>query len=184
MKNPKEALEALADPSPLTLGQIALLDLYGSPLLHGEIGDLSKVTFSLWLLSMPLAEAVNEARFPDRAILWADGITAEEYDRRLVDALAAIAAFFHILPRPESGEDDASGGLTKKTGGRLGNGDIAELAERLCRIYGWTLRYVLEEIPAVQAGLLYRTYAQGPGGLKSGTLLEDELAFERWGKRV
>lgn len=114
MKNPKEALEALADPSPLTLGQIALLDLYGSPLLHGEIGDLSKVTFSLWLLSMPLAEAVNEARFPDHAILWADGITAEEYDRRLVDALAAIAAFFHILPRPESGEDDAIGGLKKK----------------------------------------------------------------------
>lgn len=114
MKNPKEALEALADPSPLTLGQIALLDLYGSPLLHGEIDDLSKVTFSLWLLSMPLAKAVAEARFPDHAILWADGITAEEYDRRLVDALAAIAAFFHILPRPESGEDDAIGGLKKK----------------------------------------------------------------------
>lgn len=117
MKNPKEALEALADPSPLTLGQIALLDLYGSPLLHGEIGDLSKVTFSLWLLSMPLAEAVAEARFPDHAILWADGITAEEYDRRLVDALAAIAAFFHILPRPESGDDDAIGGLKKKRAG-------------------------------------------------------------------
>ena len=117
MKNPKEALEALADPSPLTLGQIALLDLYGSPLLHGEIGDLSKVTFSLWLLSMPLAKAVAEARFPDHAILWADGITAEEYDRRLVDALAAIAAFFHILPRPESGEDDAIGGLKKKRAG-------------------------------------------------------------------
>ena len=117
MKNPKEALEALADPSPLTLGQIALLDLYGSPLLHGEIGALSKVTFSLWLLSMPLAKAVAEARFPDHAILWADGITAEEYARRLVDALAALAAFFHILPRPESGEDDAVGGLKKKRAG-------------------------------------------------------------------
>lgn len=117
MKNPKEALEALADPSPLTLGQIALLDLYGSPLLHGEIGDLHKVTFSLWLLSMPLAQAVAEARFPDRAIIWADGITPEEYDRRLVDALAGIAAFFHILPRPESGEDDAIGGLKKKRAG-------------------------------------------------------------------
>ena len=46
------------------------------------------------------------------------------------------------------------------------------------------MRYALEEIPAVQAGLLYRTYAQRPGGLKSGTLLEDELEIERWGKRV
>ena len=106
MKNPKEALEALADPAPLTLGQIALLDLYGSPLLHGEIDDLSKVTFSLWLLSMPTAQAVVEAKFPDRAIVWADGITPAEYDRRLVDALAAIAAFYHSLPRPESGEGD------------------------------------------------------------------------------
>lgn len=114
MKNPKEALEALADPAPLTLGQIALLDLYGSPLLHGDIGDLNKVTFSLWLLSMPLAQAVAEARFPDRAIVWAGGITPEEYDRRLVDALAAIAAFFHILPRPESGDDDD---LKKKRAG-------------------------------------------------------------------
>jgi hypothetical protein len=114
VKNPKEALEALADPAPLTLGQIALLDLYESPLLHGEIDDLSKVTFSLWLLSMPTAQAVAEAKFPDRAIVWADGITPAEYDRRLVDALAAIAAFYHILPRPESGEDDAIGGLKKK----------------------------------------------------------------------
>lgn len=114
MKNPKEALEALADPAPLTLGQIALLDLYGSPLLHGDIGDLNKVTFSLWLLSMPLAQAVAEARFPDRAIVWAGGITPEEYDRRLVDALAAIAAFFHILPRPESGDEDD---LKKKRAG-------------------------------------------------------------------
>lgn len=117
MKNPKEALEALADPSPLTLGQIALLELYGSPLLHGEIADLHKVTFSLWLLSMPIAQAVAEARFPDRAIVWADGITPEEYDRRLVDALAGIAAFFHILPRPESGEDDAIAALKKKRTG-------------------------------------------------------------------
>ena len=106
MKNPKEALEALADPAPLTLGQIALLDLYKSPLLVGDIADLHKVVFSLWLLSMPIEQAIRAAHLPDDAIVWADGITPEEFDRRLVDALAAIAAFFHILPRPESGEDD------------------------------------------------------------------------------
>ena len=110
MKNPQEALEALADPAPLTMGQIALLDLYKSPLLHGDIDDLSKVTFSLWLLSMPIEQAVAEARFPDRAIVWADGVTQEEFDRRLVDALAAIAAFYHVLPRPENGD----GGALKK----------------------------------------------------------------------
>jgi hypothetical protein len=37
---------------------------------------------------------------------------------------------------------------------------------------------VTREIPAVQVALLYRCYAQGPGGLKSGTLMNDELAAE------
>lgn len=29
--------------------------------------------------------------------------------------------------------------------------------------------------------MLYRCYAQGPGGVESGTLLEDELAATLWG---
>ena len=181
MKNPKDALDALVDPSPLTLGQIALLDLYKSPLLEGKIDDLNAVLFGLWLLSMPLEEAVAQAHFPEGAIVWGGSLTTEEYNRRLEDAMNGIAAFFHILPRPESGDDAL--GLKKKTR-RYGNGDLPELVEVLCRTYGWTLRHVLHEIPAVQAGLLYRVYAQRVGGLKSGTLLEDELAFERWGKRV
>lgn len=39
------------------------------------------------------------------------------------------------------------------------------------------------ELPAVQAAMLWRCWAQGHGGLKTGTLLEDELAYELWGKR-
>ena len=42
----------------------------------------------------------------------------------------------------------------------------------------------MDELPAVQAALLLRCWSQGPcGGNKSGTLLEDELAFELWGKK-
>jgi hypothetical protein len=29
--------------------------------------------------------------------------------------------------------------------------------------------------------MLYRCYAQGPGGVESGTLLEDELSTVLWG---
>ena len=32
------------------------------------------------------------------------------------------------------------------------------------------------ELPAIHLASLYRAYAQGPGGLRSGTLLEDEQA--------
>ena len=114
MKNPKDALDALVDPSPLTLGQIALLDLYKSPLLEGKIDDLNAVLFGLWLLSMPLEEAVAQAHFPEGAIVWGGSLTTEEYNRRLEDAMNGIAAFFHILPRPESGDDVL--GLKKKRG--------------------------------------------------------------------
>ena len=51
------------------------------------------------------------------------------------------------------------------------------------RTYAISLIDALWRIPLVQLALLWRCYSQGPGGLKSGTLLEDELAFEMWGKR-
>ena len=56
------------------------------------------------------------------------------------------------------------------------------MVEWIARTYGWTLRHILWELPALQASWLFRCYSQGVGGLGSGTLLEDELAFARWGK--
>lgn len=53
----------------------------------------------------------------------------------------------------------------------------------MCRTYGYRIEYVLGEIPAVQAALLWRCWLQGPGGSETGTLLEDELAFRTWGRR-
>ena len=41
-----------------------------------------------------------------------------------------------------------------------------------------------DEIPAVQLAMLYRCYAHGVAGVKSGTFLEDMLAFEMFGKKV
>lgn len=55
--------------------------------------------------------------------------------------------------------------------------------ELLCEIYGYKPSFVLWELPAAQAALLWRANAQRPGGLQSGTLLMDELAFRLWGRR-
>jgi hypothetical protein len=41
MQNPHKALEALVDPAPLTLGQIALLDYLKLPILDGKIDDVN-----------------------------------------------------------------------------------------------------------------------------------------------
>lgn len=49
-------------------------------------------------------------------------------------------------------------------------------------MYGYTPTYVFEQAEAVRIALLYRCYSQGVGRLKSGTLLEDELALEMFGR--
>lgn len=118
MHTPDKALEALAAPAPLTLGQVALLDLYKLPILDGKIDDLNATAFALWLLSMPLEQAVAEAHFPEKAIIWAEKVGVEEYNDRLVAASNAIARFYGILPKAESGEDeDGLKGLKKKSAG-------------------------------------------------------------------
>ena len=119
MHTPDKALEALAAPDPLTLGQVALLDLYKLPILGGNIDDLNATVFAVWLLSMPLEQAVAEAHFPDRAIVWAEKIGVEEYNDRLVKALNAIARFNGMLPKAEYVDEDDDGvdGLKKKSGG-------------------------------------------------------------------
>lgn len=116
MHTPDKALEALCAPAPLTLGHVALLDLYKLPILDGKIDDLNATAFALWLLSMPLERAVAEAHFPEKAIVWAGEIGVEEYNDRLVKALNAIARFHGMLPKAESGEDeDGMKGLKKKS---------------------------------------------------------------------
>lgn len=118
MHTPDKALEALAAPAPLTLGQVALLDLYKLPILDGKIDDLNATAFALWLLSMPLEQAVAEAHFPEKAIVWAGEIGVDEYNDRLVKALNAIARFHGMLPNAESGEDEGGlKGLKKKSAG-------------------------------------------------------------------
>ena len=118
MHTPAKALEAMVAPAPLTLGQVALLDLYKCPILEGKIDDVNETAFSLWLLDMPLEQAVVEAHFPDKAIMWAQDVGVEGYNKRLVAALDAIARFYGMLPKTESGEDADDGvkGLKKKSG--------------------------------------------------------------------
>lgn len=117
MHTPAKALEALAAPDPLTLGQVALLDLYKCPILDGVIDNVNETAFALWLLSMPLERAVAEAHFPEKAIVWAGEIGVDGYNDRLVKALNALSRFYGMLPKPESGED-----AQKKTSASVGAG--------------------------------------------------------------
>ena len=115
MHTPAKALEALAAPAPLTLGQVALLDLYKCPILGLNYDDVNATAFALWLLDMPLEQAVVEAHFPDKAIIWAESVGVEGYQARLVKALNAIGAFYGMLPKAECDDDDGVKDLKKKS---------------------------------------------------------------------
>lgn len=120
MHTPAKALEAMAAPAPLTMGQVALLDLYKCPILDLNYDDVNATAFALWLLDMPLEQAVVEAHFPDKAIIWAESVGVEGYKSRLVKALNAIGSFYGMLPKEESaddGDDEDVKGLKKKSAG-------------------------------------------------------------------
>ena len=119
MHTPDKALEAMAAPAPLTMGQVALLDLYKCPILDLKYDDVSATAFALWLLDMPLEQAVVEAHFPEKAIAWAESVGVDGYQARLVSAFNAIGAFYGMLPKAESEDDGEDGdgvkGLKKKS---------------------------------------------------------------------
>lgn len=102
--NPKQALDALINPSPLTLGQFALLERIGSPLLDGQYSSVSDTGAGLWLLSLPAAEAGKRwSEAYTASIPWLDALAPAEYSRRLAQALAGITAFYRMLPKPDEG---------------------------------------------------------------------------------
>lgn len=127
MDNPKAALDALLEPSPLTLGQIALLDRIESPLLHGDVASIAETARGLWLLSLPIAEACKRWRESEAAaILWLDGLKPAEYRRRLGAALDGIGAFYALLPKAE--DSAKKNGTATATSPSLPNGPAPSTA--------------------------------------------------------
>ena len=102
MSTPVKALDALATPGKVTLGQVALLEKIGSPLLKEGTLMAADVIPSLYLLSLPAKEGVKHLEtLQDDAFAWADTLDNERYGTLLVEAMKAIQDFFGMLPEPE-----------------------------------------------------------------------------------
>lgn len=102
MDTPQKALDALATPGKVTLGQVALLEKIHSPLLgEGKI-EAADVIPSLYLLTLPACEGVTRlATLKTDAFMWADTLDNARYGALLAEALDALRAFFGMLPGPE-----------------------------------------------------------------------------------
>ena len=107
---PKASLDALVDPAPLTIAQIAVLERVKSPVPTGNIDSVNDCLVALYLMSMPVREAGRMARtlpvdeIEGKALDWADSedMSGAEYNERLSALLGACTSFWKMLPRPES----------------------------------------------------------------------------------
>lgn len=165
-RQPKASALALLCPSPVTFGHIVLLDYLESPLMRGDVSDAREARAAVWLCSVPYARAARSmAARHELAEACLGHIGEDEMRERVCDVLEAIAAYLEIVPKAAPGEDE-----------RLaGNGWAAELVEWFARTYGYMPGTTLS-MPAAQVALLWRCWTQGPGGSKTGTLVENEIA--------
>jgi len=115
--NPKKIVEAILDPSPLTLAHVVMLEKISSPLLYGDSSDTEKNLQSMFLLELPIKDALAKIKggtVEDDAIVWAADFSADEYRKRLVKWLGSVEAFWAMLPRPdeESKKAESSASVT------------------------------------------------------------------------
>lgn len=127
--NPIAGVDALVDPSPLTIARVALLSRVNSPVLFGHAEDIDRCLEALYLTSAPIAEAAKSAKAGtsvEDALAWADGEIAEpgEYSKRLVALLDSITEFWKMLPNVDPQKKTPS---ATETGGsqNSSNGDAA-----------------------------------------------------------
>ncbi len=114
---PKASLDAIADPAPLTIAQLAILERVKSPVTLGGIDSVDDCLLALWLLSMPVREAgrltgeKSVAELRDGAVAWADetGLDGAAYHAALTRLLRSCAAFWRMLPRPEAKDAKKNG---------------------------------------------------------------------------
>jgi hypothetical protein len=115
--NPKKIVEAILDPSPLTLAHVVMLEKISSPLLYGDSSNTEKNLQSMFLLELPIKDALAKIKggtVEDDAIVWAADFSADEYRKRLVKWLGSVEAFWAMLPRPdeESKKAESSASVT------------------------------------------------------------------------
>ena len=118
-KNPKKIVEAILDPSPLTLAHVVMLEKISSPLLYGDSSNTEKNLQSMFLLEMPVKDAlakIKDGSFEDDSIVWAADFSADTYRKLLEKWLGSVEAFWAMLPRPDE-ESKKAESSASETGG-------------------------------------------------------------------
>ena len=110
-KNPEPAIAALLAPHPLTLGQYAMLEKAGSPLLRGVYTNQLDSFTGVWLAETPAAEAYRDFdRRVELALEKYGAMPPAEFRDHLTAALNAIAALYEMMPKATDDEKKTATG--------------------------------------------------------------------------
>lgn len=114
MSNPTKAIDAIVNPSPLTLSKIALFEKINAPILRADVSSLHDNLIAVWIYKTPIRECVrNFERREELALDMSEQMSGDEYGFALTDLVNALTAFYQMLPRPETGELDEDGNEKK-----------------------------------------------------------------------
>ena len=117
--NPTAGVDALVDPSPLTIARVALLSRVNSPVLFGHAEEIDRCIEALYLVTVSIADAARSAKAgtaTEDALAWAEKELPDMagYSSRMVALLDSITAFWKMLPNGDPQKKTRSG---TETGG-------------------------------------------------------------------
>ena len=116
--NPEKAIQAITNPAPLTLAQLALFEKIDAPVLYADLSSLRDNLIAVWIYKTPLREVSrNFDRREECALEMADKMSGEEYGEALTELVRACTAFYEMMPRKETSDgdgDEAGDGEPKK----------------------------------------------------------------------
>lgn len=122
--NPKAALDALANPAPLTLGKMAMLCRMDSPVLGGEIVHVTKTLAALYVYEHDTKDvaAMTDTQIESAAVVEYDRLTTDGYRVHVARMLDAVAAFYEMMPRPspDAKKNSATDGSPNSPNGSAG----------------------------------------------------------------
>lgn len=104
-KNPSAVLDAISDPSPLTISQIAILEKISSPLLYQDVTNLGENIKATYIASIPYKDAVAQIKdgsVEEKSVEWADGLGWDKFQEEFGKFLVGLFGFWKMLPPKES----------------------------------------------------------------------------------
>ena len=78
--NPEKAVDAITNPAPLTLSQIAIFEKINAPILYADISSLRDNLIAVWIYKTPIREvAKNIERREELALVMSENMSGDEY---------------------------------------------------------------------------------------------------------